>query len=271
MRSGKNVKILIITLIILLLMGVLSQGKTGFVSGGFGLLPLGISSLRASASATPDSADTDELSGLKKENAELKDRLADYLDTKRENERLLKYFGISKQNPGYRLTPAEVTARDPDDDFGSFTIGRGTSDGVKEGDPVITENGLVGQVTRAELLTSRVTTVLSPDIMIGAADKQTNDKGVVRGSALLSDKNQTALTLLAEDNRIKPGDLVTTLGTGGVYPGSLMIGTVSGIGYDPFDSSPHAVLELAEDIRRVESVAVITDFSGRGRVSADGG
>ena len=266
--KNKNLKYLIITLVILLLTGVLSQGKTGFISGGLNLLPLGISSLTASAKSTADSAETDEVEILKKENAELRQSLVDYLELKEENSKLREYFKISRKNRDYKLVPAEVIARDPDDDFGAFTIGAGTSAGVKAGDAVITENGLIGLVTRAELATAYVTTVLSPSLSVGAVDKRSGDSGVVRGSAELSGKNQAALKLIDENNTIKKSDLITTLGTGGVYPENLIIGKVASIERDPFDSSPYAVIELYDDIKSVESVAVITEFSGKGEINA---
>ena len=266
--KNKNLKCLIITLVILLLTGVLSQGKTGFISGGLNLLPLGISSLTAYAKSTADSAETDETEMLKKENAELRKSLVDYLELKEENEKFREYFKISRKNRDYKLAPAEVITRDPDDDFGAFTIGAGTSAGVKAGDAVITENGLIGQVTRAELLTSYVTTILSPSLSIGAMDKCSGDSGVVRGSAELSGKNQAVLKLIDDNNTIKKSDLITTLGIGGVYPENLIIGKVVSVDRDPFDSSPYAVVELYGDIKSVESVAVITDYSGKGEINA---
>ena len=266
--KNKNLKYLIITLVILLLTGVLSQGKTGFISGGLNLVPLGISSLTASAKSTADSAETDEVEILKKENADLRQSLVDYLELKEENSKLREYFKISRKNRDYKLVPAAVIARDPDDDFGAFTIGAGTSAGVKAGDAVITENGLIGRVTRAELATAYVTTVLSPSLSVGAVDKRSGDRGVVCGSAELSGKNQAALKLIDENNTIKKNDLITTLGTGGVYPENLIIGKVASIERDPFDSSPYAVIELYDDIKSVENVAVITEFSGKGEINA---
>ena len=270
MKKPKNIKLkfLMITLVVLLLTGVLSQGKTGFISGGLNLLPLGISSLAASAKSTSDSAETGEAETLKKENAELRKSLVDYLEIKKENEKLREYFKISQKNRDYKLVPAEVIARDPNDDFGAFVIGAGTSVGVRAGDAVITENGLIGQVTRAEFATAYVTTILSPNLSVGAVDKRSDDIGVVCGSAELSDKNQAALKLIDENNTIKKSDLITTLGTGGVYPESLIIGKVLSVERDPFDSSSYAVVELYEDIKKVESVAVITDFSGKGEINA---
>ncbi len=266
--KNKNLKYLIITLVILLLTGVLSQGKTGFISGGLNLLPLGISSLTVSARSTPDSAETDEAEALKKENAELRQSLVDYLELKEKNEKLREYFKISRKNRDYKLVPAEVITRDPDDDFGAFTIGAGTSVGVKAGDAVITENGLIGQVARAEPATAYVTTILSPCLSVGAVDKRSGDSGVVRGSAELSGKNQAALKLIDENNTIKKNDLITTLGTGGVYPENLIIGKVVSIERDSYDSSPYAVVEPYDDIISVESVAVITEFSGKGEINA---
>lgn len=266
--KNKNLKYLIITLVILLLTGVLSQGKTGFISGGLNLLPLGISSLTVSARSTPDSAETAESEILKKENAELRQSLVDYFELKEENEKLREYFKISRKNRDYKLVPAEVITRDPDDDFGAFAIGAGTSAGVKAGDAVITDNGLIGQVTRAEFATAYITTILSPNLSVGAVDKRSGDSGVVRGSAELCGKNQAALKLIDENNTIKKSDLITTRGTGGVYPENLIIGKVVSIERDPFDSSPYAVIEPYDDIKSVDSVAVITEFSGKGEINA---
>ena len=198
----------------------------------------------------------------------LRQSLVDYLELKEENEKLREYFKISRKNRDYKLLPAEVITRDPDDDFGALTIGAGTSEGVKAGDAVITENGLIGRVTRAEFATAYITTILSPNLSVGAVDKRSGDSGVVRGFAELSEKNQAALKLIDENNTIKKSDLITTLGTGGVYPENLIIGKVVSIERDPFDSSPYAVIELYDDIKSVENVAVITEFSGKGEINA---
>ena len=45
--KGNSLKFLIITLITVTVTGVFAQGKTGFISGAFNLVPLGISSLTA--------------------------------------------------------------------------------------------------------------------------------------------------------------------------------------------------------------------------------
>ncbi len=267
-RKNNNRRLLIVTLIILLFLGVLQNG-TGFSADVFNLVSVGVSNMTASARSTPDSAD-DELSALKKENTQLRKQLMDYLDLRTENERLLRYFKVTKQKPGYTLMPANITARNPDDDFGGFIIDAGIADGVKQGDPVITENGVVGLVERAEFLTSTVTTLLSPKLKISAADKLTGDKGIVSGSVRLSERNQAAFGLLEENNKVKPGDLITTNG-GEMYPENLIIGVVTGVKRDSFSALPYAVIKLPDDIKSIKSVAVITGFPARAEVKANEG
>ena len=119
---------------------------------------------------------------------------------------------------------------------------------------------------KADLTTCKVKTILSPDTKAGAVDKQSNDSGIISGSASLSDNNLTSLTKLEENNKIKQGDMIVTSGMGGIYPGNLIIGKVKEIKFNSYDASRYAVVEPYEDIRRITSAAVITDFDTKGEV-----
>ena len=203
---------------------------------------------------------------LKKENAELREQLVDYLDAKEENAKLWKYYELKKENPLYDILPAGVLRRDANDDFYSFTLDKGSTDNVEKNDPVITENGLIGWVSDVELTTCRVRTILSPDTKASAIDKKTSDNGIISGNAEYCDDNLTCLTKIAENNKIKVGDIVVTSGTGGVYPKNLIIGKVKELKFNSYDTTRYAVVEPYEDIRTVTSAAIITDFDGKGEV-----
>ena len=203
---------------------------------------------------------------LKKENAELREQLVDYLDAKEENAKLWKYYELKKENPSYDILPAGVLRRDANDDFYSFTLDKGSTDNVEKNDPVITENGLIGWVSDVELTTCRVRTILSPDTKASAIDKKTSDNGIISGNAEYCDDNLTCLTKIAENNKIKVGDIVVTSGTGGVYPKNLIIGKVKELKFNSYDTTRYAVVEPYEDIRTVTSAAIITDFDGKGEV-----
>ena len=268
--DNKRFKPLIITLVILIAAAVLSLGENSVIPSAVNAFTNGLFSVTASATASADTASYDDLKTenekLRQENAELRKQLADYYDVKQENAKLWKYYDLKKQNPSYKIQPAAVIMRDANDDFYSFTLDIGTSSGVSANNPVITENGLVGWVYKADLTTCKVKTILSPDTKAGAVDKQSNDSGIISGSASLSDNNLTSLTKLEENNKIKQGDMIVTSGMGGIYPGNLIIGKVKEIKFNSYDASRYAVVEPYEDIRRITSAAVITDFDTKGEV-----
>lgn len=268
--NNKNFKALIVTLIVVLTVSVLSLGENSVISTAINGFTKGLFQISASATASADTATYEELKTeneqLKQENAELREQLVDYYDTKAENDRLWKYYDLKKQNPSYKIQPANVIKRDTNDDFYSFTLDIGSSNDVSVNDPVITENGLVGWVSQVDLTTCKVKTILSPDTKAGALDKQTGDSGIVSGSTSLCDDNLTSLNKLAEDNQIKEGDIIVTSGTAGVYPANLIIGKVKEIKYNSYDISRYAVIEPYEDIREITAAAVITDFDTQGEV-----
>lgn len=210
---------------------------------------------------------------LLRENSELKDEInglvsqvIDYDDLKKENEVLKKYYGIKEDNPDYGIAIATVIRRDPNDDFYGFTIDKGSRDNVKVNDPVITDNGLVGWISEVNVTTSKVTTLLSPDAKVGAMDQKTHDSGIATGNVSLSDDGLLVLTVISADNKIKNGDIVITTGVGGVYPANIVIGKVTKLDYDDYDTTPYAVIKPYEDLKSVSDVVVITSFEGQGVV-----
>ena len=251
---NKNSKILIITLVILTVMSVFSHNGSNIFSGAVNTVTKGLSTLTAGAASSDKSKEELEKENeqLKKENAELREQLVDYLDAKEENAKLWKYYELKKENPSYDILPAGVLRRD--------------ANNVEKNDPVITENGLIGWVSDVELTTCRVRTILSPDTKASAIDKKTSDNGIISGNAEYCDDNLTCLTKIAENNKIKVGDIVVTSGTGGVYPKNLIIGKVKELKFNSYDTTRYAVVEPYEDIRTVTSAAIITDFDGKGEV-----
>ena len=146
----------LITAALILAAGVVS----GWLSGGLNALLGGVFSWAASLTraAPSEEALQSENERLLSEIARLRTELADYSDTKAENEWLRGLFGAAKKQPSLTLKPATVLRRDAGDDFAAFTLDIGTDDGVKEGDPVVTEQGLVGMVIRADSVSCKVAT-----------------------------------------------------------------------------------------------------------------
>lgn len=217
-------------------------------------IPLDMPSLNGTASADELWAENKRLSA---ENAELRIKLADSLDIKRENERLRKYFDIKEENPSYKIVPAEVVRRDSAEDFYGFTINAGTSSGIKVNDTVITENGLVGWISRADKSSSAVTTILSPQTKVSVIDSESGDCGILCGSGSLCDKNLAVMQNITTENSIKSDDLIVTSGIGGVYLKNLVVGRVENVSVSEYDSSVSAEISPCQQISDITDIAVI--------------
>ena len=266
--STKSAKILIAALAVIIVVAVLGAAGNPWVSSAFNFLTKGLSSV--TADITQGQKEYEQLKAendkLRQEAADLRTQLVDYYDIKSENARLWKYYKLKKTNPDFEILPASVIRRDTNEDFYSFTIDAGSSAGISVQDPVITENGVIGFVNSVNAASSKVTTILSPDLQAGAIDKKTGESGVVSGNAVLGDENKTAFSKIDANSKVKKGDIIVTSGIGGVYPADLILGEVTDIRYDDYDAAKYAVVKSYEDIKAVTDVAVLTDFKNKGEI-----
>ena len=270
--KSTKIKILLSVLLVLVMLSVFTQNVgNNFVSTVINGMTVGLSSV--TAAATDDGKDglsdqelLEEYQKLKKENADLRAQLVDYYAVKSENVRLWKFYELKKQHPDFTLVPAMALRRDTNDEFSAFSLDKGSSSGVKEGDPVVSETGLIGWVSECDLNTCKVVTILSPGTRIGAEDTKSGDTGVVTGSSKYAYRNQTVFSKLTYSNQVEVGDIITTTGVSGIYPKGLPIGEVVDLGYDTYDSSYYAVIEPYENLKKITDAAIIIGFSGQGEI-----
>lgn len=201
-----------------------------------------------------------ENEALSAEIAVLEQKLIAYDRVIAENEQMKQYLKIQEQNPDFSFEPATVVGRDNADRFFSFTINKGSKDGVKKGAPVINSRGLVGVVADAQPYSARVLTLLDVLVEVGATDSVSRDIGITGGSVAAAVKGQLSLYFLPRDAKAAVGDRVVTTGVGGIFPRDLLIGTISEIVPDGKGMSLTATLEPPVDLRRVRDVFVIKDF-----------
>lgn len=200
---------------------------------------------------------------LESEIAELREKLADYEKISSENKFYKDYLEIKDKNPSFKFEAATLISRDKEDPYKGFVINKGTVNGISANDPVITEAGLIGFVSQAGLTTSKVVTLLSPELSAGALDNRTNDSGVLSGSVELASKGKTRFYNLSRSCNIAVGDYVVTSGEG-IFPSGLLIGTIQTIGSDKYNTSIYAEIRPFVDFESIKGVMVITEFEGQG-------
>ncbi|MEC4750372.1 rod shape-determining protein MreC [Methylomicrobium sp. Wu6] len=95
------------------------------------------------------------------------------------------------------------------------SVNKGTRFGVHPQQPVMDENGVVGQVIRSFPMTSEVMLITDPNHAIPV---QVNRNGLLTIAVGSGKMNRLNLPFLPNDADIKPGDLLITSGLGGVFP-----------------------------------------------------
>lgn len=206
----------------------------------------------------------DLVGALQEENAQLEDQLVGYEELQQENEQLKTQLGLEEEEPENELRAASVIGRDPNDVFYGFSIDAGTLSGVSVGDPVITDQGLVGVVTQAYATSSKVTCLLSEDVHVAAWSPKRQESGVIESDVTSASTGVLRLNYLSGDTQIQEGDIIATSGEGGAFPQGLKIGTVARVEKSENDISRYAVIQPFEDLTKVQEVYVVVDFPGKG-------
>jgi rod shape-determining protein MreC len=123
-----------------------------------------------------------------------------------------------------RTQAAEVLYEAADPFSRKVFIDRGQAQGVVAGAPVITEAGVLGQVTRVFPLSAEVTLLTDRDATLPVLNLRTQQRSVAYGGV-----GDTGLELrfLSGNADIQQGDELQTSGLDAVYPPGLAVGKVS--------------------------------------------
>lgn len=205
---------------------------------------------------------------LKEENDSLRKQNVDYQETMRQNEFYRDYLEIKDSNPDFTFCDAKLISVDKDDLYHSFVINKGSVDGIEAYDPVIIGNSLVGYISKVGLTTSKVTTILSPEIVAGANDSRTADTGIISGTADFAAEDKLKFYNLTRDCQVAVGDTVVTSGEG-LFPNGLLIGTVETIKSDTNTSSLYSTVVPFVDFSHITNVMIITSFQGQGALGSE--
>ncbi len=164
----------------------------------------------------------------------------------------------------WTTVPALVIAHNPQAEFRLLTINRGYKSGLKRRMPVVTSQGLIGQVYRIGRTSAQVLLITDPTSAVDARLDETGARGLIRGRVLSTvwDRNYfvTALEYVDRVAQVPPGGMVVTSGLDGIFPVGIPIGVVRQVRENPYGIFQEAdVLPLADPMGAQE-VLVVTDW-----------
>lgn len=187
-------------------------------------------------------------------NTELESRLERMAELDLENNRLRALLGFKETNK-MTLIAAQIIGRDLLIDHSTVSLNKGTNDGVKDGMAVITTQGVLGYIYKADGASSHVMLLTDRYSVVDALVQRTRSHGLVEG------KNQSSSTLTlkyvenAEDIRV--GDLIVTGGLDNIFPKGFPIAVVSDVVAKNFAVSVKVDLKPVVDPYKAEEVFII--------------
>ena len=122
---------------------------------------------------------------------------------------------------------AQVIAVDATPWFRTFTVDRGSGDGVRQDLAVIAPNGVVGRVVGTPgPRAAKVQLLIDRNAAAGALIERTRAAGVVTG---VDGQSLLRMDYVSNLEDVQIGDAVVTSGTDGIYPKGFIIGTVADV------------------------------------------
>lgn len=206
------------------------------------------------------------LQEVKKENKSLKDRLDSLTisnnqlqQDKYELERLRELYKLDQTYSDYEKVGARVIGNNGSNWFSTFTIDKGSEDGIKVDMNVMAGTGLVGIVTKVSPYSSEVRSIIDDQSNVSGMVLSTSDNCIVRGDLkLLSDGRLRFEQLENNEKEIKEGEQVVTSHISSKYLQGILIGYISEISVDDNNLTRSGYLTPVVDFKKLREVLVIT-------------
>lgn len=203
---------------------------------------------------------------LKSENKKLREQVDalttenNYLQEERyEFERLQELYKLDQNYAEYEKTAAHVIGKDAGNWFGTFTIDKGSKDGIEINMNVLAGSGLVGIVTDVGPTWAKVRSIIDDSSNISAMAISTSDTCIVSGDMALMGTGQIAFSQMENnDNVVAVGDQIVTSYISDKYLQGILIGSVSEVNVDSNNLTRSGYITPAVDFKNIQEVLVIT-------------
>lgn len=206
------------------------------------------------------------LKEVQKENNQLQKRIDELTvennnlqEDKYELERLQQLYKLDQNYAEYEKIGAHVIAKDSGNWFSTFTIDKGSNDGIREDMNVMAGSGLVGIVTKVGPTWSTVRSIIDDSSNVSGMVLTTSDKCIVRGDLSLINSGKIRFEQMENnDNPVDVGDQIVTSYISDKYLQGILIGYVSEISVDSNNLTRSGYITPVVDYKNLQEVLVIT-------------
>ena len=173
---------------------------------------------------------------------------------------------LDDQYAEYEKVAAHVIAKDSGNWFSTFTIDKGSKDGIAKGMNVIAGSGLVGIVTDVGPNFAKVRSIIDDSSNVSAMVLTTKDNFNVSGSlqTMNEDKLLPFTELRDENDEVQMGDPVVTSYVSDQYQQGILIGYIYSIEENPNNLTKSGTITPVVDFQHLREVLVITAIKDTG-------
>lgn len=206
------------------------------------------------------------LEEVKKENKKLQEQVDSLTmsnnrlqQDKYELDRLRELYKLDENYTDYEKVGAHVIGNNGSNWFSTFTIDKGSEDGIKKDMNVMAGKGLVGIVTKVNPHSAEVRSIIDDQSNVSGMVLSTSDTCIVRGDLkLMADGKLRFEQLENNENEIKEGEQIVTSHISSKYVQGLLIGYVSEITVDENNLTRSGYITPVVDFKKLQEVLVIT-------------
>ncbi len=161
---------------------------------------------------------------------------------------------------------AEIMAVDANPFDHSLVIDAGTREGVFDGQALVDADGVVGQVIKAGLMTSRAMLISDTDHALPVEVNRNGLRTIVVGTGTI---DSLSLPFIVNNADIRVGDLLVTSGLGGAFPSGYPVAVVDSVTRIPQEPYADVTARPSASLGEVREVMLI--FSGDAPPVEEGG
>lgn len=178
-----------------------------------------------------------------------------------ENDRLRDLLELRERLPGETIS-AEVVTREFSPYFRVMRVrlDRGARDRVRAGMPVVSAQGLVGQIRRTTGHYADVLLTVDQESAIDVVVQRTGARGMLRGTGE-SNRYLCRMQYLRREDEVEVGDEIYTSGLGRRFPAAILVGRVVRVERREFGLYQEVEVSPSVSFSDLEEVLVLTTGS----------